>query len=202
MERLVDARGLACPQPVINTKRALEEGGAGTVITLVDNPIARDNVLKLARSLGCRAEVEEREDGFAIRIEREGAEIASSPADDKKKTVDAGTEVLVLIPTDLFGQGAEELGQVLMRMFLYTLTELKERPAGIILINGGVKLAAQGAETVPFLEALAAAGVEILVCGTCLDYYGLKERLAVGTVSNMYTIAEKLLQAQRVITIP
>ncbi|HHW91906.1 MAG TPA: sulfurtransferase-like selenium metabolism protein YedF, partial [Firmicutes bacterium] len=76
------------------------------------------------------------------------------------------------------------------------------RPAAIILINGGVKLAAQGAETVPSLEVLTAAGVEILVCGTCLDYYGLKESLAVGTVSNMYTITEKLLQAQRVITVP
>lgn len=202
MEREVDARGLACPQPVICTKRALEETGSGTVITLVDNAIARDNVLKLARSLGYRAEVQERDAGFAVRIEKEGPKTIPTPAGNKEVVGVAGPEVLVLIPTAVFGRGPEELGEVLMRMFLYTLTEVKPCPAAIILINGGVKLAAQGAETVPSLEALTAAGVEVLVCGTCLDYYGLKESLAVGTVSNMYTITEKLLQAQRVITVP
>ncbi|HHY36391.1 MAG TPA: sulfurtransferase-like selenium metabolism protein YedF [Firmicutes bacterium] len=202
MEREVDARGLACPQPVICTKKALEEIGAGTVITLVDNLVARDNVLKLARSLGCRAEVKEREDGFAIHIHKEEAVAAPTPAGEKKGEEAAGREVIVLIPTNIFGRGEEELGQVLMRMFLYTLTEVNDQPTTVILINGGVKLAARGAETVSSLESLAAAGVEILVCGTCLDYYGLKESLAVGTVSNMYTIAEKLLQAHRVITVP
>ncbi|MGI9951660.1 sulfurtransferase-like selenium metabolism protein YedF [Moorellaceae bacterium AZ2] len=193
METKVDARGLPCPQPVIHTKKALEAlKEAGEIVTIVDNEVARDNVVKLARSLDCAVEVEERGTDYYIHIRKEGlptTQLCVAPGQ------------VILISTDALGQGSQELGELLMRNFLYTLSEGEVIPRCLLFINSGVKLCCEGSPALASLMALEQRGLEILVCGTCLDYYQLKEKLCVGSVTNMYTIVEHLMAAEKVVTL-
>jgi len=193
LETTVDARGLPCPQPVIQTKKALEGlGEAGEVVTIVDNEVARDNVVKLARSLDCTVEVEERGSDYYIHIRKGGlpaTQLCVAPGQ------------VILIGTDALGQGSRELGEILMRNFLYTLSEGEVIPRRLLFINSGVKLCCEGSPALASLMALEQRGVEILVCGTCLDYYQLKEKLCVGSITNMYTIVEHLMSAEKVVTL-
>ncbi|MCR4420293.1 MAG: sulfurtransferase-like selenium metabolism protein YedF [Clostridia bacterium] len=192
METVVDARGLACPQPVVNTKRALEAAGEGVVVTIVDNEVARDNVVRFARSQGLRAEVEEKGSEYYIRISRTGFAELSQQANP------ALVEVLLVTGAAL-GRGDEELGRVLMQSFLTTLAQSEHLPRKILLLNSGVRLACEGSPVLDSLLALESKGVEIVACGTCLDYYGLKESLCVGSVTNMYSIVEALAEAEKIL---
>lgn len=194
MAKVVDCRGLACPQPVIQTKQALEETERVTVI--VDNPAARDNVTRFGESQGGTVAIEEKKDGIYITVEksREGKEPEKTPA------TQAPGRVVIVIPSDQMGRGEEELGQILIRSFLHTLTEIGERLDTMIFFNTGVKLTVDGSAVLEDLRTLEGNGVEILVCGTCLGYFGLKDKIAVGQISNMYTIAETMLSAGRFVT--
>jgi len=193
LETTVDARGLACPQPVINTKKALEAlKDGGKVVTIVDNEVARDNVVKLARSLDCAVEVEQRGTDYYIHIRKE-----SLPS--TQLTIHPGQ--VILITSDSLGRGAQELGELLMRNFLQTLADGEVMPRCLLFINSGVKLCCEGSSVLATLLNLEQRGVEILSCGTCLDYYQLKEKLCVGSITNMYTILEHLLAAEKVITL-
>lgn len=193
----VDARGLACPKPVINTKKELEKISEGVVVTTVDNTTAKENLLKLAKSLHCDAEVVREEDGeIDVKIIKGEA----SDDDFTNENSDISDQV-VFISSDRMGSGNDELGKVLIKGFVYTLTETKPYPKAVILVNGGVTLSTENEATVENLKKLEEAGVEILSCGTCLDYYGLKDQLKAGTVSNMYDIVETLKGASNTITI-
>ena len=196
MSKVVDARGLTCPQPVILTKRAMAE--AGVITTIVDNETSRDNVSRMAGKRGRPVTIEEQEDGFYVHI---GA--AQSEPEPRKAIASvgvAGPSVLV-VSADVMGKGPEELGQILIRGFFHTLGEVEPLPEAIIFFNTGVRLVAENSPVMEDLQALQDAGIEILACGTCLDYLSLKERVAVGRVSNMYTIAETLLGAGKVISL-
>lgn len=192
----VDARGLNCPMPVINTKKELDKIEEGVVITTVDNEIAKENVLKLANSLNCEANIIKNEKDF-ISIEiKKGENVII----EKNENV-ALEDKCIFISSDKMGEGNDELGRVLIKGFIYTLTECKPYPKHIILVNGGVKLSTENEATIENLKILEKAGVEILSCGTCLDYYGLKEELKVGTVTNMYTIVEIMKNSLQTISI-
>jgi selenium metabolism protein YedF len=197
MSKVVDCRGLSCPQPVIETKQALDKTDRATII--VDNPAARDNVARFGESQGGTVTIDEKKDGVYITIEKgkDSKRRAKAPA---TKTPAHGP-VVVVIPSDQMGRGEEELGHVLIRAFLHTLTEVSDRPNTMIFFNTGVKLTVKGSEVLEDLQALEQHGVEILICGTCLDYFGLKGKIAVGEVSNMYTIAETMLAAGRLVTV-
>lgn len=195
MANVVDARGLACPQPVILTRNALQENEA--VTTIVDNETARQNVTRMAESAGATVQVEEREDGIYLHITKAGAvqeEAAPQPA-----IAPAGGPLVLVIPSENMGRGDDELGQILIRGFFHTLGEVEPLPDKIIFFNSGVKLVVAGSPVLEDLQALDERGVEILACGTCLGYYELKEKFAVGEVSNMYTIAETMLGAGKVV---
>lgn len=169
------------------------------VITIVDNDTARHNVLRMVQKEGCAVEVEEKEDGIYLRITR-GETPQEEPAPETAKPA-AGPLVLV-VPSEFMGRGEhEELGQILVRGFFHTLGEVEPLPDTIIFFNSGVKLVAEGSPVVEDLKGLAERGVEILACGTCLGYYELKDKVAVGEVSNMYTIAETLLRAGKVVSL-
>jgi len=197
MERIVDARGLPCPQPVLLTRDALRE--SDTVTTIVDSDTARHNVTRMAEKAGYTVQAEERGDGVYLHIRRGEAAPQAAPAPQPQPT--SGPLVLV-IPSEFMGQGEhEELGQILIRGFLHTLNEVSPLPDVIIFFNSGVKLVVEGSPVLEDLRTLANQGVQILACGTCLGYYGLKEKVAVGEVSNMYTIAETLLQAGKVVSL-
>ena len=196
----INAMGEACPLPVVKTLRALQSlGGAGSVETLVDNETAVQNLRRLAESKGCSIEVETISDAeYRVTITAaEGAElpkeaIACTAPAAQKKTV-------VIISTDPMGEGNEELGRALLKAFLFALTQQETLPAAILFYNAGAAVTCEGSASLEDLQALQSQGVEILTCGTCLNYYGLTEKLRVGEVTNMYVIAEKQLQADCII---
>ena len=172
----VDARGDACPLPVVKAKKAIAElNGAGEVEVLVDNEIAVQNLTKMAQ-----------QKGYASKAE-------------KLAERDARTDTVVVIASDKMGDGAEELGKSLLKAFVFSLTQQDKLPKTILFYNGGAHLTCEGSPMLEDLKALEAEGVEIMTCGTCLNFYGLTEKLQVGTVTNMYVIAEKMLNAGNVV---
>jgi selenium metabolism protein YedF len=188
----IDCRGMACPQPVVTAKKALDESEGKEFMLIVDNPSARDNVERFAQSQGAIVDVEKKGGDFFLHIQKGGAcELAASAQKAEK--------VVVYINAYLLGIGDEALGAILMRSFLKTLLDLKPIPSKLIFINSGVRLTTEGSEVLETLKTLFEKGVEILSCGTCLDFYGLKAKLKVGVVSNMYDIAQSLLDADRLI---
>ena len=197
MAKTVDARGLACPRPVIMTRNALQEGDA--VTTIVDNETAQHNVTRMAEKAGCTEQTEKREDGIYLHISREGTSLEEAIPQPARAPV--GGPLVLVIPSEFMGRGDAELGQILIRGFFHTLGEAKPLPDTIIFFNSGVKLVVKGSPVLEDLQALSERGVEILACGTCLGYYELKEEIAVGEVSNMYTIAETMLRAGKVVSL-
>jgi selenium metabolism protein YedF len=188
--RIVDAREQACPQPVILTRRALAE--ASELLVIVDNEIAQTNVSRMAVKAGHRVEVEHKEDGIYLHIVK-----AASPVEGE---ANLAKTVVVLVASDTLGRGDPDLGDILIRGFFHTLNEVEPLPATIIFINSGVRLVAKGSAVLDDLRTLCVKGVEVLACGTCLDYYGLTDKVGVGQVSNMYSITETLLRADNVIS--
>ena len=196
--RTVDARGLACPQPVIETRKALRDADDLTVI--VDNDVAQKNVSRMAEKLGHSVQTDLRGDGIYVHIRGEGAAPAEAPALVVGRADPAEGPLVLVVPSEYMGRGEhDELGHILVRAFFHTLGEVEPLPRTIVFFNSGAKLVAQGSPVLEDLEALAEQGIDILACGTCLEYYGLKDKLAVGEISNMYTIAETMLGAGRVV---
>ena len=196
----VDARGDACPLPVVKAKKAIAElNEAGEVEILVDNEIAVQNLTKMAQQKGLVYSAEklaEREYSVSFTVgeavpEREEKAEACAP--------DTRTDTVVVIASDQMGEGAEELGKTLLKAFVFSLTQQDKLPKTILFYNGGAYLTCEGSPMLEDLKALEAEGVEILTCGTCLNFYGLTEKLAVGGVTNMYVIAEKMLGAGNVV---
>jgi selenium metabolism protein YedF len=198
MVKLVDCRGQACPQPVIQTKKAIAE--SARVTTIVDNSAALANVSRLAEKEGYAVDVEEKDDGIYLHLSRAGS-VAQTDAVSSAATEGAVGPLVVLIPSDGMGRGDEELGGILMRSFLHALNEVEPLPNTIIFLNSGVKLTVEGSVVLEDLQALEQRGVGMLACGTCLDFFGLKDRIAVGHISNMYSIAETLLGAGKLVAL-
>jgi selenium metabolism protein YedF len=188
----IDARGLPCPQPVIKTKKALEELEAGQITVLVDSPESCENVRRFAQSQDSKVVVREEGGVFYLDITKE----ASRRTEPKT----AGGEV-ILITSDKFGVGDERLGEILMSAFLNTLWDYEPKPAKLLFINNGVRLTTEGSEVLETLELLEKKGVQVFSCGTCLEYYNLGDKLKVGLVSNMYATVDALLQATKVIKV-
>ena len=192
----LDAKGLACPKPVINTKKELDSIEQGVVEVTVDNEIAKENILKLAKSMNFEANILKSEkDCICIEI------IKGENVIIEVKSQESLTDTCIFINSDKMGSGNDELGHVLMKGYIYTLTESKPYPKSILFVNSGIKLTTENEATIENLKLLEEAGVEILSCGTCLDYYGLKENLKVGTVTNMYTIVETMNNSSKTISI-
>ncbi len=188
---VIDCRGLACPQPVITTKRALDQLEEGEMIVIVDNSVSCNNVERFARSQGCSVEIKEEGQDFHLHIQKTKSSRPLEPSQEEKKV----HKIVVYINSHLMGIGEETLGEILMRSFLRTLLDIEIKPSRLILVNSGVRLSSEGSEVLETLRTLSEKGIEILSCGTCLDFYGLKEKLKVGKISNMYDIAQSLLEA-------
>ncbi|MDH8679208.1 sulfurtransferase-like selenium metabolism protein YedF [Fusibacter bizertensis] len=198
MEVKIDARGLLCPKPVIETKKALEGLKEGNIITLVDNQVAKDNVSKLAKSLNLHFCVTEADGNYEISIFK-GA-YAQSAEDMVQKRPDLAN-LVILVGKDTMGDGERELGEVLIKSYFYALSEAEPYPKAIIFINSGIRLTTMNLQVIEYLKKLSDMGTEILSCGTCLDYYGLKDMLQIGGISNMYTIVELMNEANNTITL-
>lgn len=197
--KVVDCRGMACPQPVIETKKALEEGRGKAIITIVDNETARENVLRFARNAGYAVNIEEKEGLFHLNITpAEEALVKESKAEKVENKAEDG--VIYFITASTIGQGSPDLGEVLMKSLMTTLAE-QHPPKALLFMNTGVFLTVDGSPVLEELWKMSKAGTEILACGSCLNYYKLKEKLAVGVVSNMYEINSRLSGPHKVITV-
>lgn len=197
----VNAMGKPCPMPVVEAKKALcamKEAGKMTV--LVDNEIAVQNLLRLASGSGLAARSEKRAPGEFV-VEMEVTSLPEKKAEEAPAACipDQRGDVVVAIGSACMGVGSEELGRMLMKGFIYALSQQERLPRTILFYNGGATIPIEGSVSVEDLKSMEAQGVQILTCGTCLDYYGLKDRLAVGGVTNMYSIVETLEGAARVI---
>lgn len=202
MKTIIDARGETCPIPVVKAKKALESTAVECLDIYVDNEIAVQNLEKLARQKGYQF-VSEREDATSYRVElsKQGEIQNVSVEEEIEQPILSCTpgKKTVVISSSVMGTGDDELGAILMKGFLYALGQQEQPPSTIIMYNSGVKLAIQGSRCEEELKELEKAGVEIYVCGTCLNHYGLSDQLAVGNVTNMYDIVEKQMKASAVI---
>lgn len=203
MQRVVvNAVGEQCPIPVVKAARALREmREAGTLEVRVDNEIAVQNLTRMAAGHGLTARWEktgEREYTVTVEV---SAPVGEAPLEEPEMvcTPAGGAGLLVAVDTDSMGRGSEELGRTLMKGFLYAVAQLPRLPETMLFYNGGAKLTVEGSDSLEDLRRLETQGVEILTCGTCLNFYGLTEKLAVGSATNMYTIVEKLAGAARVV---
>lgn len=203
MKKTVDAMRDACPIPVVKTKKVIEELKAlgGTVETFVDNEIAVQNLTKLGKSCGYSVLSEKLEEKkFRVEIQVAAGEEEQIQEQESSCIPDMRRKnTVVVISSQCMGEGDPELGAALMKSYIYALTQQEQLPSAILFYNGGVKLVCEDAPTLEDLKSLEAQGVELLACGTCLNFYGLSEKLQAGSVTNMYVIAEKMSQAALVI---
>ena len=206
MSKFIDAFGKACPMPVVLAKKELDAGEKDLTVA-VDNEIAVGNLKRLAGSNGIEVKVENVEGGFHV-IFAGGAKTEDAPA-PKTETQTApascsvnGCGYTVFFGKDYVGEGDYTLGHNLAKMMLYTLAESDDVPAAVIFMNSGVKMpASDKLDIINSINTLIEKGTEVLVCGTCLNYYGITDKLKAGTVSNMYEILEKMKSSAKVITV-
>lgn len=190
----LDCRDLKCPHPVVEARKQLLETPGQPLQILVGDEVARENITRMAASMGYETRDEAVEGGFSLTLETSG----EIPAEATAGTPVQGKTV-IYIGSDQMGQGSEELGLVLMKNYLFTLTELTTLPDQMFFVNSGVKLACQGSDVLEALDSLACNGVDIASCGLCLDFFEIKEDLQVGRITNMLEIAEAQQQAGRII---
>jgi selenium metabolism protein YedF len=192
MSKKIDARGLACPQPVVLTKKALEESDQGSVEVTVDNEAAVENVSRMAKNTGCTVDVKKDGNSYIVKIEK-GKKL--------KKEETAKDTLSIFIGSGVLGRGDDSLGKILIRAFFPTLLESKPRPNTLIFMNSGVKLTVEGSEVLDSLKEIEKEGIEILICGTCLDFFNIKGRIKVGKISNMFEIVNTMLSSDKIVTI-
>ena len=202
MEKIIDCRGLACPLPVVNAKKAAEELIAGDVLTvLVDNEIAVQNLTRFAEHKGFGVSAEKKADReYAVVMRLSGASAADTREEEVACVMDSRRKgMLVVLSGNTMGTGDAKLGTSLMKAFVFALTKQDQLPDTILCYNTGAYLTCEGADTLEDLKLMESEGVTVLTCGTCLDFYGLKEKLAVGGVTNMYDIVERMENAAQII---
>ena len=202
MEKIIDCMGMVCPLPVVNAKKAAEELHAGDVLTvMVDNEIAVQNLTRFAEHKGFGVSAQKKGDKeYAVIMQIAGAAAAATAQEEIACAVDSRRKgMLVVLSANVMGTGDAKLGTSLMKAFVFALTKQDQLPDTILCYNTGAYLTCEGADTLEDLKLLESEGVTILTCGTCLDFYGLKEKLAVGSVTNMYDIVERMENAAQII---
>lgn len=192
MDNIINCKGLNCPEPVINTKKYFDSIDEGESTVIVDNEIAKNNIIKFAKSNNYLSEIIKQENElYYIKVTKQ-----SGNAKDKDLVDDGYT---ILVSTDKLGEGSEELGNILMKSYFYALSESDKLPTNIIFLNKGVFLTTEGSQILNILEEMSKKGIAISSCGTCLDFYNLKDKLKLGEISNMYFIVEKINDSTKVI---
>jgi len=214
MKKLLDLRGLNCPEPVLRTKKVIDDQTVSSVEALVDSEVNVQNLERLARSQNLFLKKEAVGDHFRISIGRHKENLAG-PSHEHDSTaptprsVEAGITrgggTVVFIAKDVFGQGGDlekdhDFSHNLLNVFLQTICQSGLKPSAILLANSGVKLIAPDASTYKVLCDLKDAGTTVLACGLCLDYYGLKEKVPIEQVTNMFAICEYLFSADQVLS--
>lgn len=200
MEKILDCKGQACPLPVVNAKKAAEALSAGDTLTvLADNEIAVQNLKRFAEYRGFAVSARKHsQQEYAVSMQIRGS--ASSPEEAPVCTPDARKKgMLVVLSSREMGSGDPKLGVSLMKAFVFALTHQDQLPETVLCYNTGAYLTCEGSDALEDLKLLESEGVTVLTCGTCLDFYGLKDKLAVGGISNMYDIVERMEAAAQII---
>ena len=203
MEKIIDCKGMACPLPVVNAKKAAEKLKNGdSLIVLVDNEIAVQNLTRFGEHKGFTVSAEKKaKQEYTVTMSINGTAKAQE-AVEENITCEVDTRrkgMLVVLSANTMGTGDPKLGTSLMKAFVFALTKQDQLPDTILCYNTGAYLTCEGADTLEDLRLLESEGVTILSCGTCLDFYGIKEKLAVGGVTNMYDIVERMENAAQII---
>lgn len=204
--KTIDMMGKACPIPVIEAKKALSaDDESRGVLVMVDNSVSVSNLEKMANGYGFKFSYTEKEKGcYEVLIDKDGKSLPQEIAVGNNAGSASGGnsgEIVVLIGQNTMGSGSEELGKILIKGFIYSLSELPAPPSSVIFLNSGAYLTSSDANTVDDLKSLEQKGSEILTCGTCVNFYELQGKLAVGTITDMFGITERLAKASRVINI-
>ncbi|MBB5347846.1 sulfurtransferase-like selenium metabolism protein YedF [Desulfoprunum benzoelyticum] len=200
--KIIDCRGMNCPEPVLQTRQAMAAGAPEGLAVIVDNEGSKDNVERFARSQGCTTTVTVLADGqYRVEISGITAGAASTEVDPAVLTCPPTTiGPVCIIPADSMGRGSEELGWALLQNYVKTLRELSPLPSRIFFYNGGVKIVATDNKAVEAVIEMERRGVEIWACGTCLEYFHLEKDLKVGRITNMFDIVNTMATAARVIS--
>lgn len=195
MNKTLNCMGQACPLPVVNAKKAFAEFAEdGELLVLVDNETAVKNLTKLAGSSGFVVDsAKTSENAYEVKIQVKAAGTGAL------EQVEQSAGTVVVISANTMGNGDEQLGKALMKSFIFALTNATTLPEHMIFYNSGAFVTSEGSDSLEDLQNLEKAGVKITTCGTCLNFYGLTEKLQVGTVSNMYDIVETLTAAKSII---
>ena len=202
MEKIIDCKGMACPLPVVNAKKTAEELNPGDVLTvLVDNGIAVQNLTRFGEHKGFSVSAEKKSDReYAVIMTISGSAAEAAGEEEIACVMDSRRKgMLVVLSGNVMGTGDPRLGTSLMKAFVFALTKQDQLPDTILCYYTGAYLTCEGADTLEDLKLMESEGVTILTCGTCLDFYGLKEKLAVGGVTNMYDIVERMETAAQII---
>jgi len=211
MRKSIDAKGLACPQPVLLCRKALAEGTLDEIEVIVDNEAARQNVIRFLKFCGAaqpvvasRGSVHAISAGVSepmVQKARGGEPAPACDDDEAPVTAEKLSGKTLFFSADQIGRGDETLGKILIRGMLSTLSELEQPPATLVFMHSGVRLAAEREDTIELLRKIEARGSRILVCGTCLDFYHLTEGLRAGRISNLFEITETFLSPAAVVTV-
>ena len=203
--KIIDVLGQPCPIPVIEARKALAKNDVEAVTVKVDNIVAVQNLEKMATGSGYEFSYSElAKDNYDVLIAKNGAVVAVVEEENKLEEIICATEpgkLVVVISKDSMGTGSDELGKILIKGFIYSLTELKIPPESVVFLNSGVLLTSEGSNTIADIKKLEAVGTNILSCGTCINYFELQEKLAVGKITDMYGITEKMAKASKIINI-
>jgi len=201
--KTVDARGMLCPRPIIETKKGLKNLLPGEYIkVLIDNETSLGNVCRFLKDNGCQYTQTKEIDHWSLSVSAPGSPLSEKPVEDYCEIVSPQLgkgSYVVALTSEFMGQGDDTLGRKLMTSFVNILTELDNLPSSVVCYNSGVKLALPESAVVDTLKELEHRGVEVLLCGTCLDFFGIKGRIVAGVTADMYLIAQKLSTAGNVI---
>ncbi len=195
---ILNCRGLSCPLPVTETRDYLENHAQLNCFqVLVDNPASAENVKRFLENRGFGVNVETAGPDFRINAERAGGASCETVV---QELIQGVQKTIILVSKDKLGAGDDYLGGQLMLNFLKTLKEMGSQLWRLVFLNSGVKLTIEGAESLPLIQDLAGQGVSVLVCGTCLNHFGLLEQKKVGETTNMLDIVTSLQVADKVIS--
>lgn len=192
MKKTIDARGVSCPL----TRKVLNEQGTKKAVAIADSSIAIEDVSRLINNtIKIASSADERGGVYYINISKNeiGEEI------NVDNSIPGNT--VILFNSNVFGRGEDKLGNILMKSFIYTLTQTEGVFKSVIFINSAVLLTTEGSEVISYLRTIEERGIEILSCSTCLDYYNLTDKLRVGSISNMFTITERIIESQKLISV-
>lgn len=197
---IIDCKGLACPMPVIKTKKYFDLEDSKEALVIVDNEVAKNNILRLAKGINLNSSFIEEEGIYKIQLSRgEIKDVQVSKINEALDNISVPSAPTILVATNLLGNGDDKLGETLMKVYINTLAESEILPENLMFINGGVKLTCTGSDVLDSLNSMKEKGVNIISCGACLDFYNLKEELRVGEIGNMYQIIELMNKSRNTI---